>query len=289
MPTEQIARHVRLAGTLEWSRYFLDKMQRELCKEIPSSISEILKLKHRVRIQDEAQSCFEEERNHMKDAERNNIGIISELQSEIEGLRNSLQSVEADKEELEEQVKLQMSEINRMEQQIEDFQEEKLRADAKNEESQRDIDQLTLQLTERENNHKIIIVMILCSACAVLMVALMLCGGYHYKSRSAASRKLEKALGNQRTMLLKANEPMPLMPSHADRLGVKEHPEVRDQFGMKEVFDVTAGEGKDLVRIARPLETAEAERKLSEELMNIQPIVTGLEPEGAQDTVTEAE
>lgn len=45
-----------------------------------------------------------------------------------------------------------------------------------------------------------------------------------------------------------------------------------DKFGMNEICAVTAGEGRDLVRIARPLETAGASRKLSEELLNIQPI-----------------
>ena len=45
-----------------------------------------------------------------------------------------------------------------------------------------------------------------------------------------------------------------------------------EKFGMDEIDDVTAGEGADLVRIARPLETAGASRKLSEELLNIQPV-----------------
>ena len=45
-----------------------------------------------------------------------------------------------------------------------------------------------------------------------------------------------------------------------------------EKYGMSEIYDVTAGEGDDLVRIARPLETAGASRKLSEELLDIQPI-----------------
>ena len=79
---------------------------------------------------------------------------------------------------------------------------------------------------------------------------------------------------------------VPVLPSvHDRRLGRNEHPEVRDQFGMNEVFDVTAGEGKDLVRIARPLVTEGAERKLSEELWNIQPIIQ--RKEGGPGTVTD--
>ena len=49
--------------------------------------------------------------------------------------------------------------------------------------------------------------------------------------------------------------------------------ELHYQFGMNEIDKVTAKEGGDLVRIARPLETAGAERKLSEELFGIEPII----------------
>ena len=45
-----------------------------------------------------------------------------------------------------------------------------------------------------------------------------------------------------------------------------------EKYGMGEIYNVTAGEGSDLVRIARPLETAGASRKLSEALLDIQPI-----------------
>lgn len=47
-----------------------------------------------------------------------------------------------------------------------------------------------------------------------------------------------------------------------------------DHFGMNEISKVTAKEGSDLVRIARPLETEGAERKLSEELLGIVPIIS---------------
>ena len=55
---------------------------------------------------------------------------------------------------------------------------------------------------------------------------------------------------------------------------------------MKEILDVTPGRGQDLVRIARPLETAGADRKLSEELMDIQPIIHGQGQEGDCDSIT---
>ena len=72
------------------------------------------------------------------------------------------------------------------------------------------------------------------------------------------------------------------------RVGEQEHPQVlwdyrprsrtidelHHKFGMNEIDIVTAKEGCDLVRIARPLETAGAERKLSEELLDVQPIIS---------------
>ena len=207
--------------------------------------------------------------------------------------------LEAVKRNLGEELKQKTSEIDRMEQQIQGLQEEKVRDDAAHEESEKEHDQVTerltaqleelkeqiSQLTERERKQSNETMIILCSAGAVLAVVLIFCAVSHYKVRSAASRKMRKALRDQREKTLKANEPLPLMPSHADRLGVHEHPAVRDQFGMKEVFSMTAGEGKDLVRIARPLETAGAERNLSEELMNIQPIIA--DSEGVRDTIPE--
>ena len=50
-------------------------------------------------------------------------------------------------------------------------------------------------------------------------------------------------------------EPHPLVPgypsAHAHRLGVHEHPAVRDVFGMKEPWDVTPGEGFHVARITK--------------------------------------
>ena len=55
---------------------------------------------------------------------------------------------------------------------------------------------------------------------------------------------------NLQSDILRPYEPMPVIPSgHANRLGVHEHPAVRDVFGMKEPWDVTAGEGFHVSRI----------------------------------------
>ena len=47
----------------------------------------------------------------------------------------------------------------------------------------------------------------------------------------------------------------------------------RHKFGMNEIFKVTPRNEGDLVKIARPLETASGERRLSEELFGIKPVI----------------
>ena len=115
-----------------------------------------------------------------------------------------------------------------------------------------------------------------CAIGVLLVVIVIVLAVLYCRLKRNQSDNLEKVRRDQITRILPEDEKVSVVPSvHADRLGRNEHPEVRDQFGMKEVFDVTAGEGKDLVRIARPLVTDGEERRLSEELMDIQPIIRG--------------
>ena len=134
-------------------------------------------------------------------------------------------------------------------------------------------------------NQKQDAMIILCGAGAVLIVLVVLfCIIYRRKAQPIAFPGMDGGSADHRAKTWKANEPQPVIPRvRANRLGVNEHPAVRDQFGMKEVFDVTPREGMNLVRIARPLETAGADRKLSEELLDIQPIFRARE--GLQDAV----
>lgn len=61
---------------------------------------------------------------------------------------------------------------------------------------------------------------------------------------------IDQAQDEQRTMILKVDAPVPVVPSvHASRLGVHEHPSVRDGFRMKIPYDVTAGAGFHVTRI----------------------------------------
>ena len=57
-------------------------------------------------------------------------------------------------------------------------------------------------------------------------------------------------LNEQRKEMKQPHPLVPVYPSaHANRLGVHEHPAVRDVFGMKEPWDVTAGEGLHVSRV----------------------------------------
>ena len=134
------------------------------------------------------------------------------------------------------------------------------------------------------------ILVIACTAGGVFVLIAIIFVVWRRNYNNKKDKDLKHALKAQSERIMIEGEPLPVIPSaHANRLGVHEHPAVRDQFGMNEVFDVTAGEGEDLVRIARPLETAGAERKLSEELLDIQPIYhdqEGVQASMAQRTST---
>ena len=215
------------------------------------------------------------------------------MNEQIDMLQQTLSESQRERDEISN------SEISEMRKQIKALQQSKTEMETERDlldETYREaLDQLKSELTkvneqntqlrEDSNAQKKYIIILLCTGGVLMAVIAILGAVLCYKTGPVASRNIERALRDQREMILKANESLPVIPSvHANRLGVNEHPVVRDQFGMKEVFDVTAGEGKDLVRIARPLETAGAERKLSEELMDIQPIIVGRE--GAQSTGT---
>ena len=72
------------------------------------------------------------------------------------------------------------------------------------------------------------------------------------KSYNEMSDDMEYELNAQ---LRRVKEPHPLVPeypsAHANRLGIHEHPAVRDVFGMKEPWDVTPGEGFHVSRITK--------------------------------------
>ena len=75
---------------------------------------------------------------------------------------------------------------------------------------------------------------------------------WRWRANKSASEDMECELNAQ---LKRVKEPHPLVPeypsAHANRLGVHEHPALRDVFGMKEPWDVTPGEGFHVRRITK--------------------------------------
>ena len=285
---------LRLEGVLKVRSNELQQYQ-DWCAKIAS---EIKRLKHQIATQQESQSVIETENEQLRESMRHHVAKITERQSEVDVLRITLRQLTKENADYQQSQAAVEREIQNLKEEVieQQMRQSDELSDQENSNLKEKNDQLISelakvreqmsQLTEDSNNEKHNTVILLCSGGTVLVVVLILCAAFHYRTRSVASRKMEIALRNQGARMLKANEPLPEIPSvHANRLGVNEHPAVRDRFGMEEVFDVTAGEGQDLVRIARPLETAGAERKLSEELMDIQPIIAGRE--GAQSITAE--
>ena len=80
----------------------------------------------------------------------------------------------------------------------------------------------------------------------IIIVSMML----RWRGNKKNSEEMTRALNAQRERILRIDPPVPVIPSaHAARLGVHEHPAVRDQFGMKKPYDVTAGEGFHVGRV----------------------------------------
>lgn len=223
-----------------------DRLKKVLEYELKSQISKTKRMDREIKELQESQGANEEQRNRLERKWQDQNDRINQ----IEGLTQRNYDTHND-----EMVRMQMQ-LGAM--------------DAVLKESKSEIQELTENDVKQRDN----IVILLCSGGGILVVIGILCAVICYKARSADSWSTEISKGNQ---------PLQVIPRvHAKRLRLNQHPAVRDQFGMKEVFDVTAREGTDLVRIARPLETAGAERRLSEELMDIQPIIAG--QEGAQST-----
>ena len=105
------------------------------------------------------------------------------------------------------------------------------------------------QYTEQILNEKECIVMgisIVCTAFIMLFIFWLVMR----RKQKAMTTEMGQALKTLRERMMKDNDPLPVIPSvHANRLGVNQHPAVRDQFGMKEPYDVTPGEGFHVKRI----------------------------------------
>ena len=106
------------------------------------------------------------------------------------------------------------------------------------------------ELRQKESENEYLIIMALLIGGGVLAAVGFTIFVLARKSYNEMSDDMEYELNAQ---LRRVKEPHPLVPeypsAHANRLGVHEHPAVRDVFGMKEPWDVTPGEGFHVSRI----------------------------------------
>ena len=115
----------------------------------------------------------------------------------------------------------------------------------------------TAQLTvERTVEQRDLYLQIACAVGGVLVVIVIILTALICRMKRNHSEDLKKMRRDQvKKMWIEDTQVHGVQSGHDRRLGRNEHPDVRDKFGMDEIFDVTAGEGQDLVRIARPLVT----------------------------------
>ena len=89
-----------------------------------------------------------------------------------------------------------------------------------------------------------------CSFGAVLLVIGYFVVAMRWRAEEEHEEEMQGELIAQSQMIKTPHPLVPVVPSaHAGRLGVHEHPAVRDVFGMKEHWDVTPGEGFHVPRI----------------------------------------
>ena len=165
-----------------------------------------------------------------------------EDQIQLEQSRNRVESLEnlgADRQR----------DLNECQQAVIDA-EEKLRRNAEEHEQQRqDAIDWKDKLQQKETEIDYWIIMLLLIGGGILAVIGLTIFVLAWKSYKQMSEDMMYQLDVQ-SEIMRPYEPMPVVPSaHANRLGVHEHPAVRDVFGMKEPWGVTPGEGIHVARI----------------------------------------
>ena len=252
-----------------------------------SDMSELRREQERSTLQlSEQQKTFGDERavwGKMKEHMVHELEIAQvqnkDLQSNLETLRSEMASA---KEQHEEKVQHHEENESVLEQQIADLQndihtartardqakdaldqaaddhlkrEKELEAElvSLSESLNRDFDEERETLkTEKENEKHDQMMMFMYIGGGSLVVFAIFFAVWRWRANKSASEDMECELNAQ---LKRVKEPHPLVPeypsAHANRLGVHEHPAVRDVFGMKEPWDVTPGEGFHVSRITK--------------------------------------
>ena len=107
-------------------------------------------------------------------------------------------------------------------------------------------------------------------AVTCIVTVLVMCSGFRYYY---SNQKKQWEIQRLQELLRVNNEHQKVMDRSHRRPRSHSLDELHHKLGMNEIDTLTAKEAGNLVRIARPLETVGAERKLSEELPGIEPII----------------
>ena len=126
--------------------------------------------------------------------------------------------------------------------------EEEIKIQKANEELQYREERDNLQREVEEKDQRFMMAMYIGGGILLVIGTLVMI--WRWSGNKRNYQEMERALYDQRERMKRPHEPVPVFPSvHANRLGIHEHPAVRDVFGMKEPWDVTPGEGLPAMNI----------------------------------------
>ena len=186
------------------------------------------------------------EMNDLRKANQREIDLLNQSnRDELESLQSSNQR---ERHEIEELYHQQMEDVQ-MKSWGEVFERHGLEFN-----SMEDVDAVVANAVKYQQtlNDKERVVMGISIGCSILIMLFIFWVVSRCRGHRITSSEMEQALKAQREQIMRINEPLPVIPSvHAARLGVHEHPAVRDVFGMKKHYDVTAGEGFHVKRITK--------------------------------------
>ena len=174
----------------------------------------------------------------------------SKLKEEIADLRNDVAVAQTALDQAEDALKQATDDRRKREEELE---------------PELDAERERLKTEKEKEKHDQMMVFVYVGGGSLVVFAIFI-AVWRWRANKKASDDMDQALNAQ---LKRVKEPHPLVPeypsAHANRLGVHEHPAVRDVFGMKEPWDVTPGEGFHVARITKGEETPGTPREGTDE------------------------
>ena len=185
--------------------------------------------------------------------------FIDEMKEDNDALKSDVGALKVELEESEIRRRSDTKEIERLRMENQDLRNQ----------HQREIDQITIDHQDALN--RIIVIGCTCTGGLGIMLLCVVWLIFRWKKKTK-SRTQSGYLENPSTMVGVQVEDE-VIPGQSQYNRPPVFFDEGEKFGMNDINGVTPKAGADLVRIARPLETARTSRILSEALMDIQPIV----------------